>query len=238
MIGYRGPQQSPLFGLAQPTPPMGDLVPPGAAVPAQAFQWGEGGGRLTPEDIAMRRKMAMQNIAAGSDYSPVQHWTQGLARVAQALVGGMENRKLDKAAEQNATAEQQILASLTNRQGGGNAAAAALGNPYLSDGVRKVAEMQFQAANRAPPAPHYFETNNGSQGVIGPDGVPKIIYDDPTPKINWITSENPDGTKTLVPMGPDGPLQKGGDSSLSVPRAPVGKLTPIGGAGSGPRTFP
>jgi hypothetical protein len=93
-------------------------VPTPASQPAAAFQWGQGGARLTPEEIASRRAVAQQQIAAGMDFSPVASWTQGASRVAQALIGSMEQKKLDKASAANASASQQILAALT---GGGAA---------------------------------------------------------------------------------------------------------------------
>lgn len=57
--------------------------------------------------------------------------------------------------------------------------------------------------------------------MIGPDGKPVIAYQDTTPKINWITAENPDRTKTLIPMGPNGPLVGGATAALSAQPAPA-----------------
>lgn len=86
-----------------------------------------------------------------------------------------------------------------------------------ADYVRK---QEYERANPAPKQPHYWETNDGSLASIGPDGQPQVLYKDPTPKIEWITATNPDGTKTLMPM----PQGGGG-----APAAPVGKLRPMGG---------
>lgn len=228
MIGYRGPQQSPLFGLGQPSPPQGDLVQPGAAVPPQAFQWGAGGGRLTPEDIAMRRKMAMQNIAEGSSYAPVAHWTQGLARVAQALVGGMENRKLDKAAQQNATAEQQILASLTGGGAGASndqAMIGAMSSPYLSEDAKGALKLQYQTTHRAAPQPSEFERTLLATGVR--PGTPQWTranqarlqnYTDPT-----INVPLPGGRVYVGPRSQLPTYAGGGDPTST---APVGGAQP------------
>ena len=60
---------------------------------SDAFTWGSGGNKLTPND--RRRRMAEAMLKAGSDYSPVQHWTQGLARLANALIGGYQLRQAD-----------------------------------------------------------------------------------------------------------------------------------------------
>lgn len=49
----------------------------------------------SPASIARRLKVAQAMQAAGMDYSPVQSWTQGAARVAQALVGAWKERQAD-----------------------------------------------------------------------------------------------------------------------------------------------
>ncbi|CDP50709.1 hypothetical protein [Devosia sp. DBB001] len=41
--------------------------------------------------------MAALLMRGGADYSPVQHWAQGLARAAQGIVGGLESRWADEA---------------------------------------------------------------------------------------------------------------------------------------------
>lgn len=52
------------------------------AAELQPFLWGQGGRRLTPEEIARQRQIADALLAP--DYSPVGHWLQGLARMANA----------------------------------------------------------------------------------------------------------------------------------------------------------
>lgn len=62
----------------------------------ESFIWGEGGAALTPEQIAARRKV--ENALVGKiDTSPVGHWTQGLARVADAFAGAVRRGQLDSA---------------------------------------------------------------------------------------------------------------------------------------------
>lgn len=53
------------------------------------------GAPASPATIARRLKVAQAMQAAGMDYSPVQSWTQGAARVAQALVGAWKERQAD-----------------------------------------------------------------------------------------------------------------------------------------------
>jgi hypothetical protein len=61
---------------------------------ADAFVWGEGGERASP--AASRRRLAEALIKEGSSGAPVQSWTQGLARVTQALMGGYMAREEDQ----------------------------------------------------------------------------------------------------------------------------------------------
>ncbi|MGN6768277.1 MAG: glycoside hydrolase family 73 protein [Rhizobiaceae bacterium] len=88
---------------------LSDLIAP--------FQWGAGGARLSPEDIAKQRQVEDALLAKGIDTSPVGHWTQGLARVADALAGSIRRGQLDTAAKDDADFNSQIASSLL---GGGS----------------------------------------------------------------------------------------------------------------------
>src|SRR3546814_19338725 len=85
------------------------IAPVGQMQTAQPFTWGQGGQRLTPEDIALQRRLAAQQMQQGADFSPIGHWSQGLARVAQGLFGGMRERRADKASEANAAESNAVL---------------------------------------------------------------------------------------------------------------------------------
>jgi hypothetical protein len=177
---------------------------PSASAP---YVWASGGRRVTPEQIALEQKMAAAKLQ--SDYSPVGSIWQGLGRVADNVTGALEMRQARKDAKANAGYDQSIasiLAASGTGTGNSSAVARALSDPYVSAGTRQLAMKSWEYQNK-PVEPHYWETNNGSLGTIGRDGVPHIAYPDPTPKIQWITSDNGDGTKTIVPMGPNGPLQ-------------------------------
>ncbi|HEV2160246.1 hypothetical protein [Bradyrhizobium sp.] len=67
---------------------------------------------MTPEEIAAQRKVAQSMMEQGSDYSPVKSWSQGAARVAQALFGGMQARDANEAAKANAASEAALISSL------------------------------------------------------------------------------------------------------------------------------
>jgi spore germination cell wall hydrolase CwlJ-like protein len=82
--------------------------------PQDSFIWGGAGAQLTPDQIAAQRKVAEAMLARGMDYSPIASPWQGAARVAQALVGGMESRQADQASKANADADAKLLASLFN----------------------------------------------------------------------------------------------------------------------------
>lgn len=82
------------------------------------FMWGEGGARLTPEQIAQQRKV-LEALAGKTDTSPVGHWTQGAARVVDALGGVLKDRRLGQQESQNQTANSDLVARLL---GGGASA--------------------------------------------------------------------------------------------------------------------
>lgn len=74
---------------------------------------------ITPEMIKRRRALADAMTQQGMSTEPVQHWTQGAARLAQALVGGMANRRADEQEREGREgASRAVLAALT----GGDAA--------------------------------------------------------------------------------------------------------------------
>lgn len=94
--------------------------------PLEAFTWGAGGARLTPEELAKRRQVEDALLARGVDTSPVGHWTQGLARVADAMAGSFRRGETDDASRQNASESQSLIAKLLSG-GGGDAFPAAPG---------------------------------------------------------------------------------------------------------------
>jgi flagellar protein FlgJ len=63
----------------------------------------------TPESVSRRRRMAEGLMAQGMDTAPIGHWTQGLARMLQAGVGGYDAKKADQAEAEGRTAAQQKM---------------------------------------------------------------------------------------------------------------------------------
>ncbi len=78
----------------------------------QAFTWGGGGRKRTQDQIDMERKIAAALVAKGGDFSPVGHWSQGLARVAQGVMGAVDDRRADAAENENSAYNSEIIASL------------------------------------------------------------------------------------------------------------------------------
>jgi hypothetical protein len=150
MVAMTMPQG--MFGLRQPEAP---------------FVWGQGGQRMTPEEAAMQRRLAEQQMAAGADYSPVGHWTQGLARTSQGILGALQAKKADKAMEANRSADAELMQALLSgpQEGQPDPVLAALTSPYASDRVREVAGMEYQRRNPKPAAPTEFEKLLGARGI-------------------------------------------------------------------------
>lgn len=129
----------------------------GATVPQEPFMWGSGGRRMTPEDIERERAVAMSLMQP--DFSPVQHWTQGLGRVANAALGGLRERRADRASAANAAESDAVAKALMSPAAsevpvsvGGTPSvdpvAAALTNRYIDPAVRKLAMEQFELRNK------------------------------------------------------------------------------------------
>ncbi len=51
---------------------------------------------VTPDSLAVRRKLAMQLLGQGSDTTPVRAWSQGAARLVQGLMGGLDLAQTDR----------------------------------------------------------------------------------------------------------------------------------------------
>lgn len=90
--------------------------------PSQAFVWGRGGQQLTPEEIAQARALETRRAMQGIDTSPVGHWTQGAARVADAIAGAFRRGALDRAEQANQAFNDKEFGSLSDYLAGGGAA--------------------------------------------------------------------------------------------------------------------
>lgn len=102
---------------------MPDLLPTPDQPPAP-FVWGAGGAQMTPERIAAERKVAQAMMAQGMDYSPIRSPFQGAARVAQALMGAYDDRRLNQSEGAMYNDANKLLLSSPALGGGAPAAAA------------------------------------------------------------------------------------------------------------------
>lgn len=99
------------YGMPAATPDIAMLLSQSGSSQPQPFAWGAGGRRMTPEDIARERALAARQMQ--SDYSPVQHWSQGLGRVADNVLGALRDRNAQKAAAANSADSMRIAELLT-----------------------------------------------------------------------------------------------------------------------------
>lgn len=76
------------------------------------FIWGRGGAALTPEQVAREREVAEALMAQGIDTSPVGHWTQGAARMANVLAGKLKEGRASSAESAGRTAFSDRLSSI------------------------------------------------------------------------------------------------------------------------------
>ena len=91
-----------------------------AFFPSQPFQWGAAGQALTPEQVAQRQRAAQEMMAQGADYSPVGHWSQGLARLAQGLIGGYQARQANEAEQAGVASANEAMSPIIAALGGGS----------------------------------------------------------------------------------------------------------------------
>ena len=92
------------------------------------FTWGNAGEKLTPSD--RRRRVAEAMILRGSQATPIQHWTQGAARVAESLLGPWESNKADatdKAGMASAAGDTALALTALGSSAAASPAAAATG---------------------------------------------------------------------------------------------------------------
>ena len=140
----------------------------------EPFLWGPGGARMTPEDIAFQRRLAASQQQV--DYSPVGHWTQGLARLTDNIGGALRERRADRAAQENAAEADAVMRALMANGGAGasnGSVVAALLNPNLPAHVRDFAEMRYEQMNPKARTPTEFERELVAAGIM--PGTPEYV---------------------------------------------------------------
>lgn len=121
-----------------------------------AYQGYQGATTSTPQEIARTRKLAEALMSEATDASPVQHWTQGLARVVKGGVGGYQ---AGQAGRMELAGQQAGSSSLAKALAGGSmedAASGLMANPYMAQSGMDMAtkvignrEAQARAAQQA-----------------------------------------------------------------------------------------
>jgi hypothetical protein len=123
-----------------------------------------------PDAIARRRKIAEALIAQGMDTSPIQSPWQGAARLAQALVGGLQERSAD--AEERAGRQQ--LSDILSKGGNiGDVSKALAANPY-GRGIGQELLLKQIETNAEPPKQEFRTLKNaaGAESLIGIETKP------------------------------------------------------------------
>jgi hypothetical protein len=170
-LGSPAPMQvAPMTGMLNVAPPI-----------PQAFTWGAGGAMLTPDQLAKRQAMAQSLMK--SDYSPIASPWQGLGRIADNLLGAMQQKKLDKQAAAGQEYSSRLATALMGG-GGGDVAAAAMVDPYASPEVRGLAEKVY---DRAHPKPVNNDTVNDFNFIgqqLGPQAGKQYLTNMIDPVVN------------------------------------------------------
>lgn len=118
-----------------------------------AYQGYQGATTSTPQEIARTRKLAEALMSEATDASPVQHWTQGLARVVKGGVGGYQ---AGQAGRMEMAGQQAGSESLARALAGGSmedAASGLMANPYMAQSGMDLAANIIADRNKPGPAP-------------------------------------------------------------------------------------
>ncbi len=106
-------------------------------------------GQATPASIARRRQLANALMQQGLDASPVASPWQAIARAAQGLVGGLDERAANKQEQTGISSANQALAAALQGKDP-NAMAMAFNNPYVTPEAASMASNQYARANPTP----------------------------------------------------------------------------------------
>lgn len=135
------------------------------------FTWGAGGRRKTPDEIERDKKLAALLMEKGGDYSPIQHWTQGGARVMSALAGVVRENRASKAAQDNAGASAAnitaMLAGLNQQQPSGPSVIPA---PQMPKQGPQPSPFPVESGSVKPPQPFQPPMQTEASPFVKPEG--------------------------------------------------------------------
>lgn len=132
------------------------------------FVWGKGGQKMTPEQIEREREIAAALTKQGADFSPVGHWTQGAARMANALVGNIREGRADRAQQEGITGANEAFSNANIAQ----YLSPAAGNSYPAAVAAGASPTSAIATNTQLPA----EAGAIRQGLMD-RGLPEHVAD-------------------------------------------------------------
>lgn len=133
---------------------------------ANPFVWGRGGAQLTPDQIAKQREIADALMKTGMDYSPVGSWTQGAARVADSLVGALQNRRLDSREAANQAYDADQAKGLSAALFGDPSAAAAPSDALPAPDAQAQVAATSPAPDGSVPAPKSGDVYSGFMAPV------------------------------------------------------------------------
>ena len=100
-------------------------------------------GSFTPESLKLRRRLAEAMMKQGMDASPIGSPWQGLARIAQAMIGGWQLGELERKEKGQQEASDQALLSLLGPAVGGTSETVA---PTYSPGPQTTGQVDAAVA--------------------------------------------------------------------------------------------
>ena len=189
------------------TPGIGD----GMNQPTKSFVWGAGGARLTPEQILAREELARRQMQ--SDFSPVGHWTEGLGRVVNNVMGALDAKRLDKESKAANADRSAMIAQMLGPDNADLAGAVSSGDKILASLAGDIMERR----NPKPRNPFEFEQMLAAGGYI--PGTPEYQQQ----VRSMITAKNDPFVTATLPTGDFfagrqsafGQYLKGGDQAVS-----------------------
>jgi hypothetical protein len=130
------------------------------------------------KDVDWRRRLAAQLITQGTDTSPVQAWSEGAARLANALVGTMEFKQADEIDRRRQAAFVESLKSLPGLEPEGPGPSAALPQAAPSAGPNMpIAPNPVRTASLPPPMAPAGPSGPAINNIIGMEpGQPQDPY--------------------------------------------------------------
>jgi hypothetical protein len=163
--------------LAPPIPRMKPMLtqsqaPQQPQAAPEPFVWGADGTKMTPADVARRKQIAAELAKSAGDTSPIQHWTQGLGRIADGVLGALEQRRANEAETEGRAHFKDQLAQLLAAQGAPGAdmnalrpqAAAAYSDPYADEGSKMMLAPQFTQPEKTDDQREYEAAKAGGFG--------------------------------------------------------------------------